>query len=146
MADDSPAPNKASDRREGLVKRSIRIDQEIYLRVADIAKRRRSHVQTLVEQALLQILVMDTTKTTDADLAPIIDRVIQERHRKLEAGLRTIIAITGYEVLRTQYVLNNFLTEAGISPGLVDKWHEQGYQFAIKEFKRRQRADVFDEE
>jgi len=112
----------------------------------ELAKQERSSIRALVEQGLTIQLTGNAARSNDADLAPIIDRVIQERHRKLEAGLRTIIAITGYEVLRTQYVLNNFLAEAGISPGLVDKWHEQGYQFAIKEFKRRRRSDVDDDD
>lgn len=88
----------------------------------------------------------DVASRNDATLAPIIDRLIQERHRRLEGGLRTMIARVAYEVIRSQYVLLNFITDAGIPPAKVSEWHKQGWRYAVKEFKRQSLLDGDEEE
>ncbi|MFZ5823454.1 MAG: hypothetical protein ACOY94_03805 [Bacillota bacterium] len=102
-------------------------------------------VQHMLEQAMLNQLAEDSVQQTERTWLPEIDRVIQERHRRLEAGLRTMMARAAYEVLRTQYIWLNFLTEAGIPPGKVETWREQGWTYAIKEFKRQPKAEMDDD-
>lgn len=71
----------------------------------------------------------------------MVDRVVQERHQRLEAGLRTMIARVAHEVLRSQFVWLNFVTEAGVSASKVDTWYDQGWQYAVREFRRQRRKD-----
>lgn len=106
----------------------------------------RTSIRALVERGLAFQTSDNLASRTDSNLAPIIDRLIQERHRRLESGLRTMIARTAYEVIRTQYVLLNFLTEAGIQSAKVSDWHKQGWRYAVKEFKRQALLDGEEDE
>lgn len=112
----------------------------------DLAKKERTSLRALVERGLTFQLADDLATRNDATLAPLIDRLIKERHRRLESGLRTMIARSAYEVIRTQYVLLNFITEAGIPPAKVSEWHKQGWRYAVKEFKRQALLDGDEDE
>lgn len=130
---------------QGWTKKTLAIDDAIFSATKELAQRQRCSIRSLIEKGLMMQLVDDAAQRTDADLAPLIDRVLQDRHKRLEAGLRAMMARVGYEVLRTQYIWLNFLTEAGISPGKVETWREQGWQYAVKEFKRQPKPEVDDE-
>ncbi len=130
----------------GTVERSFRLDEALYSRVVALAKRRRTHIKALVEEGLTRLLAEEVANHTDQALAPEIDRVLQERHKRMEASLRSMIARSALEVLRSQYIWLNFVTEAGVSPGKVETWREQGWHYAVKEFKRQPRSDQIDDD
>jgi predicted transcriptional regulator len=136
---------KRGNQRPGMIERSIRVDEGMYRRFSQLAKRRGVSVQRLIEQSMLAVLAEETAHQIEQTLLPEIDRVLQDRHKRLEAGLRTMMARVGYEVLRTQYIWLNFLTEAGVSPGKVETWREQGWNYAVKEFKRQPKPEMDDD-
>jgi len=141
VADPIQPQKRRSGRRPGTSKRSIRIDSALYDRVRDLSETRATPMRDLLEQALRRILVEEAASRNEADLAPLVDKVLRDRNRRLETGLRTMMARIGFEVLRSHFVLMNFITEAGIQPSRVNTWHEQGWQYAIKEFRQTPEPD-----
>jgi hypothetical protein len=63
--------------------------------------------------------------------------VIEDRLHQVEYGLRRLIAVVGMEALRTQFVLLNFLVDAGVPKERVDAWREQGHEYAVRQLKNR---------
>ncbi len=99
-----------------------------------------------MEKALRNLLAEEAADRTERTYLPEIERVLQERHKRMEASLRSMIARSALEVLRSQYIWLNFVTEAGVSPGKVETWREQGWHYAVKEFKRQPRSDQIDDD
>lgn len=138
-------PKRRSVQNPEIVERSVRVDAALYQQVAALARKRRTSIQALLERALHEILMADTASRADANVAPIVNRVLHDRHRSLEKGLRKLIAVVGHEVLRSQYLLCEFFTEAGIKPSRIATWREEGYRFATKELQRRKSSSEPDE-
>lgn len=120
---------------------TIVMDSQLFEAVKAHARQDRSTIRSVVERALGAYLLEATARQMDAQLAPVVDRLLQERHQRLESGLRTMIARVAHEVLRTQFVWLNFVTEAGVPPSKVDSWYDQGWHYAIREFRRQRRKD-----
>lgn len=126
-------------------KHTVAIDNGLAQRAKELAQRQRTTFRELVEQGLSLQVEADTAGHSDSTLAPLIERILLERHRRLEAGLRTMMARVAYELLRSQYVWFNFMAEAGVQPSKVSRWHEEGWGFAVKEFKRQGGDSRFDD-
>lgn len=139
------AKTHQAEHRPGRIERSIRVDEEIYRRFTQLAKRRGVSVNYLLETAIQNTLAEESAERTERAYLPEINRVLQERHQRMESSLRSMIARVALEVLRSQYVWLNFVTEAGVSHGKVETWREQGWHYAVKEFKRQPRVDQVDD-
>jgi hypothetical protein len=113
------------------------IDPAIYAGIREVAKRKKARVCDVAELAFQRYLQEDTANRTDALMAPVIDRVIETRLKRLEGGLRTMIARLAYENLTLQYILCNFLVEASIPAAKVEKWRQDGRKFANQEYRRQ---------
>lgn len=136
-----PSPKSALGRPQravGSTRRSVRIDDHLFLAARQLANLQGTTLRDVIERGLALQVTEETVLTQDQTLGPLIDQVLQERHMKLEKGLRSMIARVGYEVLRTKYVLLNFLDEANVPADKIDEWHKQGWQYAVKEFRRQQ--------
>ncbi|HEY3366093.1 MAG TPA: hypothetical protein VGK74_13635, partial [Symbiobacteriaceae bacterium] len=102
-----------------------------------IAARRDTTQRALIEEAVRTYVMADTAGQNDADLAPLISRLIQDQHITLGKGFRSLQVRLGYEVIRMQYVLYEFMTQAGIPGSQIATWREEGWRFAVKEFRRK---------
>ncbi|HYF90935.1 MAG TPA: hypothetical protein VD969_01680 [Symbiobacteriaceae bacterium] len=133
------APRPASGRPDspGREKFATFVDSAIIAGIRETAKRKKARICQVTELALLRYLQEDEAGKTDAHLAPLIDRVIQTRLTHLEGGLRTMIARLAHENLAIMYVVCNFIVEANVPPGKVEKWRKDGYKFAVQEFRKR---------
>lgn len=134
----------SSSKRAGQAKFSLRVDDVVKVELRSMAKRRRVTQQSLVNEALRAYVLADAANHNDAELAPLISRLIENQHRALGSGFRSLLVRLGYELLRTEYVLYEFITHAGIPGSKVATWREEGWRFAVKEF--RQKAPEADEE
>lgn len=90
-----------------------------------------------MEEALRFYLMTDAAGRNDSQFAPLVNRLIQDQHQALGKGLRTLIVRLGHEIIRTQFVLFNFMTNAGISPGKVETWREDGWRYAVRELRTK---------
>jgi len=138
--------SKQPRRRSGVVERTYRVEEGLYLQAADLARSKGLTMRALIEKALRNLLAEEAADRTERTYLPEIDRVLQERHKRMEASLRSMIARSALEVLRSQYIWLNFVTEAGVSPGKVETWREQGWLYAVKEFKRQPRSEQIDDD
>jgi hypothetical protein len=136
----------STHQRPGLGQYCLRLETTLDKEVRLLAKRRSTTVRTVIEEALRTELLTDAAGRTDGELAPLIDRLLLDRHRRLEGGLRSMIARVAYEVLRTQYILLHFIVTAGVAEARVDKWREDGWLFAVREFKNQPKTEVEREE
>jgi hypothetical protein len=91
--------------------------------------------RAIIEEALRQFLLADAAAQSDTQVAPLINRVIADHHQMLGKSLRTLIVRLGHEMMRTQFVLYNFMAAAGIPEGRVESWREDGWRWATREFK-----------
>lgn len=128
-----------SKRRWG--RHTVIMDSQLFGQVKARAQEDNATMRAVVERALKAYLTERVVHQNDAHLAPLVDRLIQDRHQRLEAGLRTMIARVAHEVLRTQFVWLNFVTEAGVPASKVDSWYDQGWHYAVREFRRQRRKD-----
>jgi hypothetical protein len=103
--------------------------------VREVAHRRGTTQRALIEEALRAYLTEDAANRTDGQLAPLINRVIEDHHQLLGKSLRALIVRLGHEIMRTQFVLYNFMSTAGIPEGRVETWREDGWRYAVREFK-----------
>lgn len=115
----------------------LRLDSAMSNDLKETARRYGVTQRAVIEEALRFYLSADAAARTDEQLAPIINRVVQDQHQVLGKGLRTLIVRIGHEIMRTQFVLLNFMAAAGIPESKVDKWHSDGWRYAVREFKQR---------
>lgn len=118
------------------------LDQGLQQDIRALAKRKSAKICDLIELAMRRLLLEDTAARQDAILAPLVGRVIETHHKKLEGGLRTMIARLAHENLAIQYILCNFLVEANIPASKVERWRTDGQKFAIQEFRRRPKPEL----
>jgi len=130
-------PPSDAAKSKGRVKVGTHVDPLLYADIRAVAKRKNARVCDVVELAFLRYLQEDTADRVDANMAPLIDRLIQTRHKSLEGGLRRMIARIAFETLTTQYILFNFMVEASIPPAKVEKWRADGRKYAIQEYRRK---------
>jgi hypothetical protein len=78
-------------------------------------------------------------------LETLLSTTIEDRLQQVEYGLRRLIAVVGMEALRTQFVLLNFLVDAGIPKERVDAWREQGHEYAVRQLKNRTKQKANDD-
>jgi hypothetical protein len=119
------------------------VEDAVKVELRSISQRKGVTQQYLVDEALRLYVLADAASRNDAELAPLISRLIQDQHRTLGKGVRSLLVRLGYEVIRMQYVLYEFMTQAGIPGSKVATWREEGWRFAVKEF--RQKPDELDE-
>ena len=119
----------------GRTKRGLRIDNDLYHRLGLVAKRQETTVTELINRAIAQALTEDAAKQEDATLGPLVEEVLKDRHGRLEAGLRTMLARVAHEVLRNQFLLCSFFDSVGVKPSQITTWRTQGYQWAVKDFR-----------
>ncbi|HWI52832.1 MAG TPA: hypothetical protein VNT01_11905 [Symbiobacteriaceae bacterium] len=127
---------------------ATKLDPAIVTGIREIAKRKGVRICDAAELALLRYVQEDAAGRTDAHLAPLVDRVIETRLKSLEGGLRKMIARLAFENLSITYILCNFIVEANVPPGKVEKWRTDGRKFAVQEFRKRRNEyeDTEDEE
>lgn len=123
------------NRREGETGYCLRLDGTLTAEVRHVAERKGISKRALIEEALRLYLQDDAAARVDTQLAPLINRVLHDQHQLLGKGLRTLIVRVGHEIIRTQFVLLNFMSTAGIPTSKVDTWREDGWRYAVKEFK-----------
>jgi hypothetical protein len=129
-------------KRPGQSKYPLRLDDALKVQLRTMAKRRGTTQRALIEEAIRMLVVADSAAQNDADLAPLISNLIQDQHRVLGKGFRSLMVRVGYEVVRMQYVLYEFMTQAGIPGSKIATWREEGWRFAVREF--RQKPDDLD--
>lgn len=120
---------------------TVVMDSQLFAELKTRARQDKATMRAVVERALKAYLTEQSAHQNDAHLAPLVDRLIQDRHQRLEAGLRTMIARVAHEVLRSQFVWLNFVSEAGVPASKVDSWYDQGWHYAVREFRRQRRKD-----
>jgi hypothetical protein len=125
---------------------ATKLDPGIVDRIRTLAKRKDAQICEVAELAFSRYLQEDTAARTDATMAPLIDRMIETRHKGLEGGLRSMIARLAFETLTLQYILCNFLVEANIPASKVERWRTDGRKFAVQEFRRKPRELDEDED
>lgn len=113
------------------------VDLGLQQDIRALAKRKKAKICDVVELALRRHLMEETATREDAALAPLVGRVIETQHKKLEGGLRTMIARLAHENLAIQYILCNFMVEASVPTAKVERWRTDGKKFAIQEFRRK---------
>lgn len=128
--------------KPGRDKLTTSIDSAVLAGIRELARRKDAQICEVIELALQRVLLEDSAARNDATLAPLMDRLIETRHKSLEGGLRTMIARLAHENLTIQYILCNFLVEASIPPSKVEKWRVDGRKFAIHEFRRRPQPEL----
>lgn len=131
--------------RSGVTKRSIRIDDGAYNDLRTLAERRGTTLQDLILDAISNELREDAAKRTADLLRASLHEVMEDRLQQVEYGLRRLIAVVGMEALRTQFVLLNFLVDAGIPKERVDAWREQGHEYAVRQLKNRTKQKASDD-
>jgi hypothetical protein len=133
------APRPAGGRPDspGREKFATYVDAAILSGIREVAQRKKARICEVTELALLRYLQEDASGRTDAHLAPLVDRVIESRLKYLEGGLRKMIARLAYENLAIAYILCNFIVEANVPAGKVEKWRVDGRKFAVQEFRKR---------
>ncbi|HYF76767.1 MAG TPA: hypothetical protein VD973_06535 [Symbiobacteriaceae bacterium] len=128
---------RGSPTSPGRAKFATKVDPAILAGVREIAKRKGVRICDVSEMALLSYIQGDAAGRTDAHLSPLIDRVMETRLKYLEGGLRKMIARLAYENLAITYILCNFIVEANVPAGKVEKWRVDGRKFAVQEFRKR---------
>lgn len=113
------------------------MDDPLASQVRETARRYGVSQRAVIEEALRFYLAAETTARNDGQIAPLINRVIQDQHQTLGKGLRTLIVRLGHEIIRTQFVLYNFMASAGIPESRVETWREDGWRYAVRELKQR---------
>lgn len=103
----------------------------------EAARRNGVTQRAVIEEALRLYLAAEEAARTDGHLAPLINRVIHDQHQVLGKGLRSLLARIGQEIIRTQYVLLNFMAAAGIPETKIETWRSDGWRYAVREFKTR---------
>ncbi|HWI51232.1 MAG TPA: hypothetical protein VNT01_03710 [Symbiobacteriaceae bacterium] len=121
----------------GRDKLTTAVDSALLANIRDLARRKEVQICEIVDLALRQAAQEDAAARTDSLLAPLVDRVIETRMKYLEGGLRKMIARLAYENLSITYILCNFIVEANIPAGKVEKWRVDGRKFAVQEFRKR---------
>jgi hypothetical protein len=113
----------------------LRLEDPLLNQVREVARQWGVTQRAVIEDALRYYLAAETATRTDADLAPLINRLIQDQHQTLGKGLRSLTVRVGHEIIRTQYILMNFMAKVGMPESTVDKWHSDGWRYAVREFK-----------
>jgi hypothetical protein len=115
----------------------LRLDESTTAAIREIARRQGRSQRAVIEEALQAYVLADTAGRTDSTMAPLIHQMLQDQHHTLGKGFRSVMVRVGHEMMRTQYVLYNFMVMAGMTEAQVERWREDGWRYAIKEFKQR---------
>ncbi|HWI51377.1 MAG TPA: hypothetical protein VNT01_04470 [Symbiobacteriaceae bacterium] len=133
----APRPARQRPASPGRDKLTTTVDSAILANIRDLARRKDAHISEIMDLALRRVAMEDAAARTDSLLAPLVDRVIETRLKSLECGLRKMIARLAFENLSITYILCNFIVEANVPPGKVEKWRTDGRKFAVQEFRKR---------
>ena len=115
----------------------LRLDESTTTAIREIAKRQGRSQRAVIEEVIRLYVLADAAERNDATMAPLIYRLLQEQHHQLGKGFRSLMVRVGHEVMRTQFVLYNFMVTAGMGEAQVERWREDGWRYATKEFKQR---------
>jgi predicted transcriptional regulator len=122
------------------------IEPGLYDRVERIADRRGCTRSEVVNRALEEYIQREILQSDESHVAGILARTIEEALVKTGNRWGTLMVRNGLESLRLEYVLFNFLVEAGIPTGKVEKWRTDGWKYAVQEYKRRRAEGEEDDE
>lgn len=119
-------------RPPGVTKHTLDLPDALWHEAYRVARERGTTITALVCEGLSSQVREATALRNDAEMAPVINRLIQHALK----SHRTLTVRIGYEVLRQQFVLWNFLVTAGISEKEIAKWGEEGWEWAVKQFRQ----------
>jgi hypothetical protein len=118
-------------------RQTLRIQPGNYADLERLAKEWGATRSELVNRAIREFVVRKTAERDEANVIPAIKHALDEVLEKHEKRLVTLLVRNGMETMRLQYLLLNFITEANIPAGKADKWRNDGWLYAAKEYKRR---------
>jgi metal-responsive CopG/Arc/MetJ family transcriptional regulator len=127
-------------------RQTLRIQPGNYTDLERLAKQWGATRSELVNRAIREFVVRKTAERDEENVIPLIRVVLEEVLERHDKRLASLLVRNGMETLRLQYVLLNFMTEASIPAGKVERWRNDGWQFARKEYKRRPIPDEEEEE
>lgn len=118
-------------------RQTLRIQPGNYADLERLADQWGATRSDLVNRAIQEFVRRKTLERDEANVVPAIRLALEEVLEKHEKRIVSLLVRNGMEILRLQYVLFNFVTEAGLPPGKVEGWRESGWKFAVKEYRRR---------
>lgn len=118
-------------------RQTLMIDPGLYDQVERLAQRWGATRSEVVNRALSEFIQRQLLESEESQVASKVAHAVEDGLERVNRRWATLLVRNGMEALRTQYVLFNFLKEAGIPPSQIEKWRNEGWNFAIKEYKRR---------
>jgi predicted transcriptional regulator len=118
-------------------RQTLMIEPALYEQVERLAQRWRATRSEVVNKALSEFIQRQLLEDEESQVAGKVANAVQDALERVNQRWSTLLVRNGMEALRLQYVMFNFLNEAGISPSKIEKWREQGWNYAVQEYKRR---------
>jgi hypothetical protein len=128
----------------GTNKFTTTVESRLFNEVKKLAESRGTTFRMVVESALGREVQEDATQRNVQMLEGLLRTVLEDRLQQVEYGLRRLIAVVGLESLRTQFILLNFLVDAGVPAEKVDAWRESGHEYAVRQLKSRTKQKAED--
>lgn len=136
--------------RPGLDHYLLRLETENYQELKRLAERRQTTVRALLEGAVTDMLRQDAVERQEAAMAPVIQQVLADQLQPMRRGLHSLNAKVGHEVLRSQYLLIQFLLcllapseeDRPAAEKVVWSWFEDGWSYAVKQLKKQTEPEL----
>jgi predicted transcriptional regulator len=127
-------------------RQTLMIEPMLYDQVERLARRRGSTRSDVVNQALREFIERQLLETEESQVAGRVAHAVEDGLERVNQRWSTLLVRNGMEALRLQYVLFNFLNEAGIPPSKIEKWREQGWNYAVQEYRRKPQHTLDEED
>ncbi|HYG58679.1 MAG TPA: hypothetical protein VD902_11535 [Symbiobacteriaceae bacterium] len=120
---------------------TVRMDGNLKQAIAVSARSLGVSQNVLMVDAIRRYVREKTADQAEAEIAPLLSEIVTGTVRSHATGQRRMTVRLAYEVLRLQYVLCEFMVQAGISAGHIETWRSDGWTWAVKVFKQQPAVD-----
>lgn len=139
-----PGPGRPRTRSSIPARQTLMIHPHIYEQVERLAKRWGTSRSDVVNKALDDFTQRKLIESDQEHVSGVVFKEVYEGMHMVVKPLRALVARNGMETLRLQYILFHFMNTAGIAEARIEKWREDGWNYAVREY-RKGRSEIIDE-